>query len=59
MIFTRLDKNSDGIIAADEIPADQADRIKRSDTNGDGQIQKAEMLQAMKKMMSQGSGPPQ
>ncbi|MEM8680289.1 MAG: HlyD family efflux transporter periplasmic adaptor subunit [Planctomycetota bacterium] len=59
MIYQRLDKNSDGIIAADEMPADQADRLKQSDRNGDGKIQKAEMLQAMQKMMSRGGGPPQ
>ena len=59
MIFTRLDTNKDGVIASDEIPAAQAERLKKSDTNGDGKIEKSEMTQAMKQMMSTGGGPPQ
>jgi hypothetical protein len=58
MIFTRLDQNQDGVIAADEIPADQADRIKASDSNGDGNIEKQEMMQAIRARMAAGGGPP-
>jgi multidrug resistance efflux pump len=58
MIFGRLDKNKDGKISADEIPADQADRMSSSDANGDGFIERAELQKAMAERMSVGGGPP-
>ena len=56
MIFTRLDTNQDGRIAADEMPAAQADRLKQGDTNGDGAIDKQELIEAMRKQMSAAGG---
>lgn len=55
-IFSKLDKNSDGKLTSDEIPADQAERLKASDANKDGIIDKAEMTKAIKSRMSAGGG---
>ncbi len=57
MIISRLDKNSDGVISSDEIPADQADRMKANDTNSDGKIERSELLAAMRKAGAGGGGP--
>ncbi len=51
-IFSRMDKNADGQLSSDEIPADRAERFKGSDTNGDGLIDKQEMLAGMRRMAS-------
>ena len=58
MIFGRLDKNKDGKISTDEIPADQAARMSSSDANGDGFIERAELQKAMAERMSAGGGGP-
>ncbi len=55
-IFAQLDKNGDGRITSDEIPADQADRLAMYDANGDGVVEKAEMRAAIAKSMSGGPG---
>ena len=58
-IFSKYDKNSDGKLTNDEIPSDQAERLKASDANKDGIIDKAEMTKAFKSRMSAGGGAPQ
>ena len=45
-----MDSNKDGTLSKDEIPADSAERFAKGDKNGDGNIDKAEMLQAMRAM---------
>ncbi len=47
MLFEKYDANGDNILSDDEIPADQRERLARSDTNGDGKIEKAELLRGM------------
>lgn len=57
-IFQRLDKNGDGKLTKDEIPAPMAERFAQADTNGDGVITKAELEEARKQMMGAGPGGP-
>lgn len=56
MILERADKNKDGKISKDEIPADQAARLAQSDANGDGEIDREELTQGMRRRMSAGNG---
>lgn len=58
MIFSKMDKNSDGKLSSDEIPADRAERFKQSDTNGDGLIDKQELVTGMQRMSMAGGGGP-
>ena len=46
-LFEKYDANGDNILAGDEIPPDQRERLVRSDTNGDGKLDKAELLRGM------------
>jgi hypothetical protein len=55
-IFMRYDKNRDGQLSKDEIPSESAARFAKGDANGDGNIEKTEMLQAMRAMTGGASG---
>ena len=55
-IMQRLDKNSDGKITKDEIPADSPFPLERNDANKDGEITLDELKQAMSRF-SGGGGP--
>ncbi len=53
------DKNNDGKLSADEIsgiPEAFRDRIKAADSNSDGNVERAELLAAMKKMAASRGG---
>jgi HlyD family secretion protein len=56
MIFDRLDKNKDGNISQDEIPADQAARMAGNDTNSDGNISRDELMNAIRSRSAAGTG---
>lgn len=60
-IIERLDKNKDGVISNDEIPADRGESLRAADGNGDGKIDRAELTKSMTERMKQGgaSGGPQ
>jgi Ca2+-binding EF-hand superfamily protein len=45
-IFAKLDKNADGKLTQDELPATHAERIMKADTDGDGAVTKEELEQA-------------
>jgi hypothetical protein len=57
-MFTNYDGNGDGVLSADEIPADRAERIKGADADGDGAITRAEMTASMAQRMASGAGGP-
>ncbi|MBC8116372.1 MAG: hypothetical protein H7062_18440, partial [Candidatus Saccharimonas sp.] len=42
-LFKRLDKNNDGLLKDDELPARGRDRLLQLDKNGDGAISQEEM----------------
>ncbi len=46
-LFEKYDANGDNILSADEIPADQLEKLVRSDSNSDGKLDKAELLRGM------------
>lgn len=48
-LFEKYDANGDNILAGDEIPADQRERLVRSDANADGKLDKAELLRGMQR----------
>jgi hypothetical protein len=50
-IFARIDKNGDGKLTGDEIPAPMKERLEMIDTNKDSSVDKTEMLAAMKARM--------
>ena len=50
------DKNKDGKISKDEIPADQQARMAESDKNGDGDIERSELEQSIGARMQAGGG---
>lgn len=58
-IFSKNDTNGDGKIDAEEIKAlgEGGKRITGADSNGDGEVTKAEMTAVMQKAMSSGGGP--
>lgn len=55
-MFKRADKNEDGKIAKDEVPAEAWERLSRADKNRDGFVDKKEMGAAM--AMRKKDGPP-
>lgn len=55
-MFTRLDKNADGVISADEAPERMKERLVKMDSNGDGGCDKSELMAAMKHGMDQAKG---
>ncbi len=48
--FARYDLDKDGSLSQNEIPDDRRDGINRSDSNGDGRIDRAEMTAAMNRL---------
>jgi hypothetical protein len=56
--FKTLDKNGDGFITQDEVPAEAWERLKNADKNGDGKISEEEMREARPRGPRQG-GPGQ
>jgi hypothetical protein len=56
-IFTRYDANGDGILSADEIPADRAERWKGADANNDGSLTRAELTSFINQRIAAGGGP--
>jgi multidrug resistance efflux pump len=55
-IFTQNDKDSNGKLEGDEIPAQMKDRVSDIDTNGDGAVDRAEMTAAMRQVAGGGGG---
>jgi multidrug resistance efflux pump len=55
-IFSRQDKDSNGKLEGDEIPAQMKSRVSDIDKNGDGAVDRAEMTAAMKQMAGQRGG---
>jgi len=45
-MFDRLDKNHDGILAADEIPENVREKLMKLDTSGEGWLTRDEMVRA-------------
>jgi len=56
-IFERVDTNRDGKLDSSEIPDDRREDMMRHDANGDGVIDKQEMISGMERMRAAG-GPP-
>ena len=54
--FKTLDKNGDGFITEDEVPAQAWERMKKFDTNGDGKISAEEMTKGMAEQRGRGKG---
>lgn len=44
--FKDVDKNGDGFITEDEVPAERWERLKKADTDGDGKISEEEYKKA-------------
>jgi multidrug resistance efflux pump len=55
-IFTQNDKDSNGKLEGDEIPAQMKERVSAIDTNGDGAVDRAEMTAAMSQFAGRGGG---
>ena len=53
----KYDKNGDGVVAKDELPADEQGELDAYDTNGDGKLSKDEFRDLMKKAMSEMADP--
>ena len=47
-LFGRLDRNSDGVIQAEEIPASLRDRLKTFDADGDGNLSPTEFSRGLR-----------
>lgn len=56
-IFERMDANKDGKLDPSEIPEDRRTEFMQSDTNGDGAIDKQELLAGFEKMRAAGGFP--
>lgn len=54
--FKTLDKNGDGFITEDEVPAQAWERMKKFDANGDGKISADEMTKGMAEQRGRGKG---
>ena len=52
-LFDRFDKNKDGKLTKDEVPAPLWERISKADANHDGAVTKEELESARKKMEEQ------
>ena len=52
--FKTLDKNGDGFITEDEVPAQAWERMKKFDANGDGKISADEMTKGMAEQRGRG-----
>ncbi|MGQ9769244.1 MAG: HlyD family efflux transporter periplasmic adaptor subunit [Thermogutta sp.] len=59
-IFERMDSNNDGKIDLTEIPEDRREDLMRNDANGDGAIDRQELIMGIEKMRAAGGpfGPP-
>jgi RND family efflux transporter MFP subunit len=57
MILARMDKNNDAKLSADEVDERMRSTFPTSDTNGDGFIDRDEMMAAMARRMAAGGGP--
>ena len=56
-MMDRLDTDKNGELSKEEIDASSdPERTRASDTDGDGKITKAEMLESIKKRMAAGGG---
>jgi Ca2+-binding EF-hand superfamily protein len=53
----KYDKNGDGVVAKDELPANDQGELDAYDTNGDGKLSKDEFRDLMKKAMSEMADP--
>lgn len=53
-MFSRMDKNGDGVIEESEAPAEFWARMGKADKNGDGKIDKSEATEGMKAMAERG-----
>jgi HlyD family secretion protein len=54
--FSRSDANGDNFLTPDEIPADAPPIFAGADSNGDGKIDRAELLAALARRSQQGAG---
>ena len=52
-MFDRMDRNSDGKLADDEVPERMKSNLSRIDTNGDGTVTKAEFTRAVQQFNPQ------
>lgn len=57
-MFDQYDKNRDGVLTPDELPAERRASIRDSDSNGDGQLDRAEMTAALVKFPAAGDSAP-
>lgn len=56
-MFERMDSNQDGKLDPSEIPEDRRDMMLANDANGDGALDRQEMIAGMEKMRAVGGGP--
>ena len=59
-LLSRFDKNSNGRLEMDELPAQMRSRMKQADTNGDGALDRSELAAAAAKYAAAtpGQAPP-
>ena len=55
-VFAALDTDGDGKIVLSDVPAAQREMVSRADTNNDGEITRAEMLQALQALRERMQG---